>query len=110
MPGAWGLTLRRCPPRPQVRLARRLALDWQAYVVRTHALRKVFASVKGFYYQVRRRRVLCAAHGLPASRSAPTQIRRSPYRNSDNLAQHWWSPGARAPLETSACEAPHRPP
>lgn len=36
----------------QVRLARRLALEWQAYIVRTHALRKVFASVKGFYYQV----------------------------------------------------------
>lgn len=36
----------------QVRMARRLALEWQAYVVRTHSLRKVFASVKGFYYQV----------------------------------------------------------
>ena len=31
--------------------ARRLALEWQAYVVRTHALRKVFVSIKGFYYQ-----------------------------------------------------------
>ena len=36
----------------QVRLARRLALEWQAYVVRTHALRKVFVTVKGFHYQV----------------------------------------------------------
>ena len=31
--------------------SRRLALEWQSYVVRTHALRKVFVSVKGFYYQ-----------------------------------------------------------
>ena len=31
--------------------ARRLALEWQAYIVRTHALRKVFVSIKGFYYQ-----------------------------------------------------------
>ena len=36
----------------QVRLARRLSLEWQAYVVRTHALRKVFVTVKGFNYQV----------------------------------------------------------
>ena len=39
----------------QVQLARRLSLEWQAYVVRTHALRKVFVTVKGFHYQVRRR-------------------------------------------------------
>ncbi len=38
----------------QVRLARRLSLEWQAYVVRTHALRKVFVTVKGFNYQVHR--------------------------------------------------------
>ena len=38
----------------QVRLARRLSLEWQAYVVRTHALRKVFVTVKGFHYQVQR--------------------------------------------------------
>lgn len=31
--------------------ARQLALEWQAYVVRSHALRKVFVSVKGYYYQ-----------------------------------------------------------
>ena len=31
--------------------ARRLSLEWQAYIGRTHALRKVFASVKGFYFQ-----------------------------------------------------------
>ena len=41
-------------PSVQVRLARRLSLEWQAYVVRTHALRKVFVTVKGFNYQVRR--------------------------------------------------------
>ena len=40
-------------PSEQVRLARRLSLEWQAYVVRTHALRKVFVTVKGFNYQVR---------------------------------------------------------
>ena len=33
-------------------IARQLALEWQAYVVRAHALRKVFVSVKGFYFQV----------------------------------------------------------
>lgn len=35
----------------KVDTARRLALEWQAFVVRAHALRKVFVSVKGFYYQ-----------------------------------------------------------
>lgn len=34
-------------PAPTVALARRLALEWQAWVVRAHALRKVFVSVKG---------------------------------------------------------------
>ena len=29
----------------------RLTREWQAYVTRTHALRKVFVSVKGIYYQ-----------------------------------------------------------
>ncbi len=38
------------PPKLVLR-ARQLALEWQAYVVRTHALRKVFVSVKGYYYQ-----------------------------------------------------------
>ncbi|KAL4432847.1 hypothetical protein ABPG77_008173 [Micractinium sp. CCAP 211/92] len=38
-------------PPPVVALARRLALEWQAWVVRAHALRKTFISVKGFYYQ-----------------------------------------------------------
>ena len=31
--------------------ARRLALEWQAWVVRTSALRRAFVSVKGFYFQ-----------------------------------------------------------
>ncbi|XP_021825598.1 pescadillo homolog isoform X3 [Prunus avium] len=30
---------------------RRLAHEWQAYISRTHRLRKVFVSVKGIYYQ-----------------------------------------------------------
>ncbi|XP_050237796.1 pescadillo homolog [Mercurialis annua] len=30
---------------------RRLSHEWQAYIVRTHKLRKVFVSVKGIYYQ-----------------------------------------------------------
>ena len=34
-------------PAPVVQLARRLALEWQAWVVRAHALRKTFISVKG---------------------------------------------------------------
>ncbi|PSC72835.1 GDP-mannose 3,5-epimerase 2 [Micractinium conductrix] len=38
-------------PAPVVALARRLALEWQAWVVRAHALRKTFISVKGYYYQ-----------------------------------------------------------
>lgn len=38
-------------PRAAVALASRLALEWQAYVVRTHALRAAFVAVKGFYYQ-----------------------------------------------------------
>jgi pescadillo protein len=34
-----------------VELAKRLALEWCAWVVRTSALRKVFISVKGIYFQ-----------------------------------------------------------
>lgn len=38
-------------PERAVARARRLALEWQSYCVRTSSLRKVFISVKGFYYQ-----------------------------------------------------------
>lgn len=38
-------------PADRVQLSRRLALEWQAYVVASHTLRKSFVSVKGFYYQ-----------------------------------------------------------
>lgn len=38
-------------PSDKVQLSRRLALEWQAYVVASHTLRKSFVSVKGFYYQ-----------------------------------------------------------
>ena len=38
-------------PARVVATARRLAMEFEAYVVRAHALRKVFVSVKGFYYQ-----------------------------------------------------------
>ncbi|GMH37426.1 hypothetical protein BSKO_05299 [Bryopsis sp. KO-2023] len=31
--------------------AKRLAMEFDAYVVKTHSLRKVFVSVRGFYYQ-----------------------------------------------------------
>lgn len=34
-----------------VQTARRLSLEFQAYVTRVHALRKVFVAVKGIYYQ-----------------------------------------------------------
>ena len=35
-----------------VHTARRLVLEWQAYIVRAAALRRVFVSVKGYYFQV----------------------------------------------------------
>lgn len=38
-------------PQTAIQISRRLALEWQAYVVKTHSLRKVFIAVKGFYYQ-----------------------------------------------------------
>ncbi|CAG9463168.1 unnamed protein product [Pedinophyceae sp. YPF-701] len=38
-------------PQKQVEAARRLVLEFQAWVVKTNALRKVFVSVKGTYYQ-----------------------------------------------------------
>eukprot|EP00891_Asterochloris_glomerata_P002339 jgi/Astpho2/2339/Aster-05605 len=38
-------------PAKAVQTARRLSMEFQAFVVRTHALRKVFVSVKGFYFQ-----------------------------------------------------------
>ena len=39
-------------PVKAVQMARRLSMEFNAYVVRTNALRKVFVSIKGFYYQV----------------------------------------------------------
>ncbi|GFR53151.1 hypothetical protein Agub_g15871, partial [Astrephomene gubernaculifera] len=38
-------------PTKAVHTARRLALEWQAYIVRSGALRRVFVSVKGYYFQ-----------------------------------------------------------
>ncbi len=38
-------------PVSMVGSARRLSLEWQAYIARTHALRRVFVSVKGWYFQ-----------------------------------------------------------
>ncbi|CAK9212381.1 unnamed protein product [Sphagnum troendelagicum] len=38
-------------PVSHTQTARRLALEWQALITRTHALRKCFVSVKGIYYQ-----------------------------------------------------------
>ena len=38
-------------PNAQAAAAKRLALEWQAYIVQKRALRKAFVSVKGFYYQ-----------------------------------------------------------
>ncbi len=35
----------------EVQKARRLALEWQAFVVRDGGLRRVFVSVKGYYFQ-----------------------------------------------------------
>ena len=42
---------RRNIPDSAVQISRRLALEWQAYIVKTSSLRKVFIAVKGFYYQ-----------------------------------------------------------
>ncbi|CAD7697662.1 unnamed protein product [Ostreobium quekettii] len=38
-------------PQNMCELAKRLAMEFQAYIARTHSLRKVFISVKGYYYQ-----------------------------------------------------------
>ena len=38
-------------PNAQAVAGKRLALEWQAWVVQAKALRKAFVSVKGFYYQ-----------------------------------------------------------
>ncbi|KAJ4960868.1 hypothetical protein NE237_020778 [Protea cynaroides] len=35
----------------RVHNCRRLSQEWQAYITRTHSLRKIFISVKGIYYQ-----------------------------------------------------------
>jgi hypothetical protein len=37
-----------------VERCKRLVMEWQAYCAKCNALRKVFISVKGFYYQVMR--------------------------------------------------------
>ena len=54
-------------PDASTALARRLALEFQAYVVRTHELRKVFISVKGIYFQAE---IL----GTPVTWVAPHQL------------------------------------
>ncbi len=38
-------------PRSATAAARALSLEWQAWVARSHALRKCFISVKGYYFQ-----------------------------------------------------------
>eukprot|EP01023_Acetabularia_acetabulum_P015510 TRINITY_DN1753_c0_g2_i1.p1 TRINITY_DN1753_c0_g2~~TRINITY_DN1753_c0_g2_i1.p1 ORF type:complete len:424 (-),score=71.10 TRINITY_DN1753_c0_g2_i1:692-1963(-) len=38
-------------PKNKVEVSTRLALEWQAYIIRTHSLRKVFVSIKGIYFQ-----------------------------------------------------------
>lgn len=38
-------------PSERVQMSRRLALEWQAWIARSGALRKAFVSVKGFYFQ-----------------------------------------------------------
>jgi hypothetical protein len=45
----------------------RLAREWEAYVIRTNALRKTFVSIKGYYYQAE-------VHGLPITWLAPHQF------------------------------------
>uniref|UniRef100_A0A7N0UYE4 Pescadillo homolog n=1 Tax=Kalanchoe fedtschenkoi TaxID=63787 RepID=A0A7N0UYE4_KALFE len=39
-------------PVERIHKCRRLSHEWQAYISRTHKLRKTFVSVKGIYYQV----------------------------------------------------------
>lgn len=41
----------RLVPPQRVHKCLQLAREWQSYVARTHSLRKVFISIKGFYYQ-----------------------------------------------------------
>jgi len=41
-----------------------LTHEWQAYISRSHALRKVFVSVKGIYYQVLFYFILRAYNGI----------------------------------------------
>eukprot|EP00873_Tetraselmis_striata_P029460 jgi/Tetstr1/449724/TSEL_036791.t1 len=38
-------------PQKTIEASRRIALEWQAWVVRSHSLRKVFVTVRGYYYQ-----------------------------------------------------------
>jgi pescadillo protein len=38
-------------PGPALTRCKRLVLEWQAYCARTSGLRRVFISVKGWYYQ-----------------------------------------------------------
>lgn len=38
-------------PKNMIELCRRLSLEFQAYVVRTNSLRRVFVTVRGYYYQ-----------------------------------------------------------
>jgi len=56
--------------------ARRLALEWQAWLVRTHALRRVFVSVKGFYLQA-------DVLGQPVTWLVPHALAQVPARTGD---------------------------
>ena len=67
-------------PTTAVQTSRRLALEWQAYIVRTSSLRKVFVSVKGFYYQAE-------IMGQPVTWLVPHQL--SQVDHQSRLALTW---------------------
>ena len=64
-------------PAKVVANARRLSMEFQAYVVRAHALRKVFVSVKGFYYQA-------DIQGQAVTWLVPHNLAQASFRNISN--------------------------
>lgn len=69
-------------PAAAVATSRRIVLEWQAFCVRTSAIRKAFISVKGYYFQVR-----CCPVLTPSSNFNSRQANCEPAHSKNQAAR-----------------------